>query len=188
MSSDIIVNSHLSNRSRYVIEYELFLDFTPQEIIDYWEEEFHKRPAPSVQTVYGIKRLVDLEQEVKSKKTGPKNRTVLTDEVLDKLENLIEDEDTMTLESMSCKLEIPISTVHHGTKLLGMKKYNAIETPILTQDYMEKRIAFCNTYIKWNLAPQMKIWWSDECMFKVEELFNFNEKTYYAKENKFKKK
>jgi len=35
----------------------------------------------------------------------------------------------------------------------------------------------------------MWIWWSDEWMFKVEEIFNYNRKSYYyARENKYQKK
>ena len=59
---------------------------TPHQIVESWECELHNREAPSIQTVHFIRRQVEKGESVKPKKTGPKQRNVLTEETLMKVE------------------------------------------------------------------------------------------------------
>ena len=86
-------NQKLKLKHRYFIEYELKSRKTPQEIIDSWNTEIHGRKAPSIQSIYSIRRLLDSGKSVEPKKTGPRTKTVLTQEKLKQIEKQIERND-----------------------------------------------------------------------------------------------
>ena len=46
-----------------------------------------------------------------------------------------------------------------------------------------KGYLFCRTFLSWNIHYQLKIWWSDESTFKVEELQKLVPSGFYAQEN-----
>ena len=68
MSSNTNSNYQLSSHQRYLIELQLFEKMTPEKIIDSWNVEFHGLAAPSMQTIYKIKKQVDNGNSVEPKK------------------------------------------------------------------------------------------------------------------------
>ena len=50
------------------------------------------------------------------------------------------------------------------------------------------RLTFCNAVLKWNHQYQLRVWWSDESTFKVEDLLKHQPKKYRSKENLYLKK
>jgi len=106
MKPIIPCTSHLSDKSRYVTEFLLSQKKTPQNIVDEWDEGFHERVAPSVQAVYKIKRQVDNDEDVAAKKSGPKTRSVLTPQVLDEIDECIEEDEYIRIETLSRQVKL----------------------------------------------------------------------------------
>ena len=188
MSSAAEDSYHLSNEQRSVIKFMLFQGNTPEQIIQEWNVDYHKRVAPSIQTVYAISRQMNDCDNVDRKKPGPKKRSILTQEKLDEIEMLVESDPFITNDSLGLQVDLPTSTARDGVKILKLKTFHAMKSTELTEAQKEMRLSFCNSYLKWNQQFQMRIWWSDESTFKVEELIRYQPTRYRAKENQHMKK
>ena len=175
--------SHLTNHQRQCIIDDLRRKKTPNEIQKEWDVSIHNREKPSLKTIYQIRKEMRISHKTNHAKSGPKSRLILTPLKLEEINLAIEEDRFITLDSLAGIVNIPRTTCHLGIKLLKLKKFNALETAPLSESHIIDRITFCSTYCRWNLKPQMSIWWSDECIFKVEELFNYHQQTYYAQEN-----
>ena len=183
MSVDPSKINRLTDEHRFFIKYKLSEGFTPQEIIKSWNVGIHKRAAPSIQKIYKIKELVDGGHSVEAKKSGPKRRSVLTDDKLMEIKNTIEGNRFLTNNSLAQLVTLPKSTVHDGLKILQLRKFKAVPTTGLTERHKEQRLFFYTRFLCWNVHHQLKVWWSDESTFKVEELLNYVDLSYYADEN-----
>ena len=176
-------SSHLTSEQRYVIKYQLSLGMEPAEIIEKWDQAYHRRVAPSLRTIYSISRQIAVGDCVEPKKAGPRTRSVLTPEKLTEIEDLVEEEPFITNDSLGKLVDIPTSTVNSGLKILGWKKFKAIEAPKLTEAHKMARLKFCKAFLCWNEKCRMAVWWSDESFFRLDLLINHQHESYYAKEN-----
>ena len=188
MSNEHQQDYHLTNEHKYVIKYMLCNGHTPKEIVNEWDVEYHHRAHPSIQTIYSTKRKIDNNESVETMDKGPKKRSVLNEEKLVEIEKVINDDSRLTNESLSAKVQLPPSTTRNAKKILGIRKFNAIKVQELTVAQKVMRKTFCETFLKCNHQYQMRIWWSDESTFKVEDLMKYQQNIYYSKENKFQKK
>ena len=180
-------NSHLSAEQRYFIKYQLSHEISPQEIIDKWEMEYHHRAPPSIQTIYSINRQILDGEDVAPKQPGPRNRRILHQKKLEEIEEWIEEDPFITNEQLGLCTDLPTSTVHLGLKVLEMKKYHAVKVHKLKKSEMEARVSFCNSFLRWNEQYQLRVWWSDESPFRIDELIKHHQTTYYAVENEHRK-
>jgi hypothetical protein len=178
-----IINYHLTDHQRHCITDDFIRGYSVQEIFDKWEVNVHQRPPPSIQSIYGIRKEWVQKDRIQRKKSGPKKRTILTPEKLDEIGKVVEQDPFITGDALAKAVKIPRKTCLDGVKVLKLKKFKAIESPWLTEVHCEQRLSFCRAYRCWNQEPQMSIWWTDESIFKVEELFNYNHQTYYASTN-----
>ena len=174
---------HLTDHQRDCIMDDFVRGLSIQEIFNQWEVNIHHRSSPSIKTLYELRKEWKLHDNVDRKKKGPKRRSVLTQEKLVEIEDVIYNNRYITGDSLSLIVDLPRKTCLNGVKILGLKKYEAIESPWLTELHCHQRFNFCKAFRCWNEDQQMSIWWSDESVFKVEELFNYNHQTYYASEN-----
>jgi len=177
-------NYHLTDEQKHIIKFMLHNGNTPESIVEKWDENYHHRKAPSIRTIYDIQRKLKNCDNVETPKKGPKKRSVLTTEKLEEIDKMIEENPSITNESLGKIVKIPESTTRQGKKILKIKKYKAGKIQKLTNSQKEKRVSFCTSFLRWNHQYQMRIWWSDESTFKVEELHKYQQSNYYAKENK----
>ena len=158
MSSDPQNFYHLSDEHKYYIKFRLQNQITPEQIIEEWNKNHHHRIAPSVQTIYSIKRKMDNGDTVQTKKKGPKKKSVLTEKKLEEIDKVVEENDSLTNESLAKIVKIPESTVRRAKKILNIKKFNAVKVQKLSQAHQELRVSFCFSFIRWNHQYQMRIW------------------------------
>ena len=183
MKNHVPTNYHLNENQRYFISFQLSHEMTPQQIIEEWDEEFHQREAPSERTIYEIKQLMDRGDGVEKRKSGPRNKTVLTPQKLDDIQNVVDENPFITNREISELVKIPKSTVNDGLKTISKKKYRALVITTLTEEQKLVRKSFCDTFLCWNIQYQLTVWWSDESTFKVEEMFKHVQRSYYGTEN-----
>jgi len=183
MKSHVPKNYHLNDNQRYFIKYQLSKGLTPIQIIKEWDEEFHQRKAPSEQKIYKIKELHEKGVSVKKRKSGPKNKTVLTPQKINEIQNVVDGDPFITNRAISELVEIPKSTVNDGLKTVHVKKFRADVITTLTEEQKLSRKSFCGTFLCWNIKYQLTVWWSDESTFKVEEMFKHVQRSYYGTEN-----
>ena len=183
MSSQTSSNFHLTSNQRYLIEFMLSQQCTPQEIVEQWNKEFHNRNSPSIQTIDKIKKLVDNGESSEPLKKGPTKRSVLTEDKLEEIKKVIDENPFITNKSLSNIVNTAQSTVNDGIHLLQYKHYKAVPSPFLSEEQKIQRLYFCQTFLCWNQQYQMRVWWSDESTFKVEQLVKFVDRGYYAQEN-----
>ena len=115
-------NSHLFCCQRELIRWQLFQEMEPEEIIKAWNVTYHNREAPSIQTIYKLRRLYQKGESSKPKKVGPKSRSVLNDKKLKEIEEEISKKKFITNEALSNQVNLPESTLRDGLKALNMKK------------------------------------------------------------------
>ena len=180
-------NYQLTSKQRSIIEYELSKGKIAQEIIDSWDIDFHNRLPPTIQTIYKIQRQMKKKESVEPKKKGPKNRSILTPEKLNEIEKVININNNITYEDLGLEVNISYGSACTGIKLLGYDSYDAKVETFLTETQMEKRLTFCNTFLRWNYPFKMRVWWSDESLFSIDNISRYCSKKYFAKENEHKK-
>ena len=185
MTSEQVENSHLTVEQRCLIKYNLSLGMTPEKIVEEWNVEYHGRVAPSLRTVYSIKKQIQEGDSVLPKTAGPKTR-VLTDEKLNEIEDLIEEDEWMTNEQLAIETNMPKSTANLGLKILEYKKFEAAVSPSLSISQMKARLSFCETFLCWNIKHQMNIWWSDESSLNMDSVCKHQTSSYNSKVNKHK--
>lgn len=176
----------LTFQQRSIIEYKLKKGESPESIFNTWETDIHKREPPSIQTIYFIKRQMDRGESVEPKKTGPKKRTLLTEEKLIEVEEIINKNSSATFRQLSELCKLPLVTTHEATKLLQFHRFEAIEEKKLTEVQMNQRLQFCKSFMCWNDKFKKMIWWSDESLFSLQEISNYKNTSYLAKENEYR--
>ena len=92
----------------------------------------------------------------------------------------------MTIRDLSSLVDIPVATTHCATNLLDYSCYDAIKVQELTDSQKEMRLKFCATYLRWNNECKRMIWWSDESLFSLNDLYKFKRTSYLAKENEYR--
>ena len=177
-------SSHLTYAQRSIISYQLSRGYSPEDVIQEWDIEYHKRTAPSIQTIYKIKRQILNGESVEPQKTGPKEGWVLTQQVLTKIEEVIEENEYITLDCLNSYVGLPRSTTYYAIKKIEMKQFNAPLSPELTKTQMLQRVSFCETFLKWNVQYMMRVWWSDESSFSLEKLLRHQRRKYWSKKKK----
>lgn len=181
-------NYHLSSDQKCVIKFLLKQGNSPEKIIHEWDIKIHGRDAPSVQTIYKIKSKMENGDDNNTIKKGPKKKPVLTQKKLDKIEELIHKTPFITYKALASEVGLSKTSTKRGVKLLNFSTYHATNYQILNDDQMEMRKNFCFSFLRWNHQFQMRVWWSDESIFKIEEMNMFEPKTYRSRENQFVKK
>ena len=103
-------NYHLTIEQKGIIKFLLFQGQTPEKIINDWNVEYHKREAPSIQTIYKIKRKMDRNNTIDVLKKCPKTKSILTPEKLDDIDKETEKTPFITFDSLSKKVKLPKTT------------------------------------------------------------------------------
>ena len=153
------INSHLNDHQRNCIMDDLKRNKTPRQIQQEWDVSIHHRDKPSLKTIYQLRKELWRSSDANHKKPGPKSRSVLTASKLVEIKNVITENPFIKLDSLKLKVKVARTTCHIAKQVLKMKKYNAFESPVLTESHCLDRVTFCRTYIRWNSKPQQSIWW-----------------------------
>lgn len=183
MNEDNPQQDHLSDDSRSIIRFQLHQGMTPQDIVDQWDEQYHNRPAPHVRTIYKEKKQFEERNSSLSLKSGPKSKRVLTPSKLDEIENVLDEDPFATDDAVASRTKISKSSVQNGVKIIEKKTFYARQYTKLNEAQIHLRMEFCQTYLKWNNQYRMMIWWSDECIFRLSDLFKHENRKYRANEN-----
>ena len=178
-------NLHLTSAQRSLIEYELKTGKSPEKIIESWRIDIHNRPPPSIRTIFSIKRQVENGESVEPQKKGPKSKHVLSPEKLMEVEKAIQNNNTITFRNLSELVQLPLSTTHLASDILGFKGYEAIVEEKLTEQQKIQRLEFCRKFLCWNNGFKMMVWWSDESLFCVDEINKYRKTSYIAQENEY---
>ena len=115
---------------------------TPENIFETWDESFHSRCAPSLQTIYKIKKQVESGISAEPQKKGPKIKSVLTEEKLDEIRETIDDQPFLTNASLADLVGLPPQTTRNGLKVLGYRRFNAVKTQLLSNAQQDERLSF----------------------------------------------
>ena len=181
MSSSTI--QHLTIDQRIFIKFQILEGKSSQEIFNEWNIDIHNRPPPSIQTINSIKRQLKKKDCVHPKKPGPRTRSVLTVEKLDKVKAEINKNDKITFRQLSIKAEINLFSTHEAVKLLNLKQFDAVQVSPLNEVQKIQRVQFCTSFLNWNNQYRMSVWWTDESLFNVELIQQYRQTSYFCKEN-----
>ena len=107
MSEESPSSDCLSFFHRLAIVFLLRSGLTPQMIIDSWNIDVHRRKAPSIQMVYNLRRKVLANESVEREKKGPKRRSVLSPSLLDQIEQVLEEYDSINHHQRSRQMHWP---------------------------------------------------------------------------------
>ena len=187
MSNKTNKNYHLTPKQLHIIDYELSLGKSPDEIISSWDVAYHQRVAPTKRTINSIIMKRKKKVSIERKKSGQKTRSVLTPQKLDEVENVIIQNKNITYEELSSQTNISKGSAITATKIIGLSQYDAKYETFLTDIHIQQRLTFCLTYLKWNYGYRKRIWWSVESLFSIENISHFGPRHYFATENEQQK-
>jgi len=187
MEVELNNNEKLTNEQRSYIAYKLKKGKKPHEIIESWKPEIHQRSAPSLQTIYKIRRQLKKSNGICAKKSGPKKRHVLTEMKLEEIVKVIQENKYITIRNLSELVGLSKTTTENALKILKYKHFNARMEKFLTEGQKNQRVKFCTTFLKWNDNCKRMVWWSDESLFSVDNVNKHQKANYIALENEFEK-
>ena len=150
------------------------------EVQCHWSNHFSSQ-ASDKQTISSI--------VTKFKQTGSVldlPRSVRTQEMIKKVENLIQDRPNISVSAGALELDISPSSFYRTIKELGFRPFKPCAAIDLSDDDFDRRQEFCESMIdRINAEPGIldKIIWSDESEFKLNGTINRHNCRYWASTN-----
>ena len=68
-----------------------------------------------------------------------------------------------------------------------MSKFDAEPQLQLTDGQKNLRLEFCSTFLRWNDAHKMNVWWTDESIFCLETILKQHHQSYFSESNQNRK-
>ena len=155
------------------------------EVQRQWGNHFSSQ-APDKRTISSIVTKFKQTGSVLDLPRSGRSRSVRTQEIITKVENLILDRPNISVSVGARELDISPASFHRIIKELGFRPFKPCAAIELSDDDFDRRHEFCQSMVdRIEAEPAIlnKIIWSDESEFKLNGTINRHNCRYWASTN-----
>ena len=175
---------HFSKEDRIYIVSCLIDGKNPKQIVQEWNR---KRKSPSLQSIYSLKRKIKRTGSVDNRKGQGRKKMVVIEKNISLIKDELYHDDELSVRELATRLNLKTTSVFECIKELNLKSFHFHPEEKLNEEIKSMRVLFCQHFIRLHQSTKLKIWYSDESNFNLNQTTNIHNKRYYSMKNEFRK-